>query len=140
MSPELMIWFAVAIFIAAIAIVFLSIATYFWLADYFEPASAAAIVGAALALIAGTAIARCIVLRRRTTALALAKLRAAEQRAPWWSDPAVIAIGYEVAKKIGWRKLTPLVAAGVLAAATLGRKSGERRASNGSADDSHPTN
>src|SRR5476649_2898112 len=35
-------------------------------------------------------------------------MKAAEKRAAWWSDPAVLAIGYEVPKLIGWRKLTPL--------------------------------
>ena len=132
MSPELMAWFAAALFLAAVGVVFLSVAVYFWLTTYVSEAVAAAIVAGANILIAAAAVTRCVVLRRRTAALALAELRAAEQRSPWWSDPAVVAVGYEIAKTIGWRKLTPLVVAGVLAATTLGRKSNGHRAGNGS--------
>jgi hypothetical protein len=122
MSPELMAWFTVALFLGAVGLVFLSVAGYFRLAIYLGDAAAAAIVAGANFLIGAVAIARCIVLRRRNAAGALARLRAAEQRSPWWSDPAVVAVGYEVARTVGWRKLTPLVAAGLLAATALGRK------------------
>src|SRR4029077_10930117 len=113
---------AIVAFASIFAAVFLSIAAYVWLASRYGETIAAPCVGRFYVLLTAAAVGRCVVLRRRTKARALAKLKAAEQQAPWWSDPGVLAIGYEVAKIVGWRKLTPLVAAGVLAA-TLGRKS-----------------
>ena len=131
MSSELMAWCGIAVFLAAIGVVFLSVAGYFWLTVYFTEAAAAGLVASANIVIAAVAVARVIVLRRRNAARALAKLKEAERRAPWWSDPAVITVGYEIAKIVGWRKLTPLVAAGVLAATTLGRKTGQRHTGTG---------
>lgn len=133
-SGELVLWLCVGALLSIFAVVFLSIAAYIWLAEYFDEAIAAAAVGSFHILLAGSALYRCIVLRRRTAARALAELKAAEKQAPWWSDPAILAVGYEVAKIVGWRKLTPLVAAGMLAA-SFGRKSdkprSDRRSDNG---------
>ena len=131
-SPELMVWLAVTLFLGAVGLVFLSVAGYLWLAIRLSDAAAAAVVAVANFLIGAAALARCIVLRRRNAERALARLRAAERRSPWWSDPAVVAVGYEVARTIGWRKLTPLVAAGVLAATALGRKNRNPHPGNGS--------
>jgi len=130
-SGELVIWAAVAAALAVFAVVFLSVAAYVWLASLYGSATAGLAVGGFHALVALSAALRCVALRRRNTVLALAEMKAAEKRAAWWSDPAVLAIGYEVAKLIGWRKLTPLITAGVLAASFGAERSG-RAGKNGS--------
>lgn len=124
-SGEFALWCCAAAVFALVAVVFLSIAAYVWLADLYGGANAAVIVGGVHVVLMAAAAIRCVVLRRRTKLRALAEMKAAEKSAPWWSDPAVLAIGYEAAKIIGWRKLTPLVAAGMLAA-TFGREHGKR--------------
>ena len=123
-SGELVIWAVVTAALAVFAVVFLSVGAYVWLASLYGSAIAGLAVGGFHALVALAAALRCVALRHRNTALALAEMKAAEKRAAWWSDPAVLAIGYEAAKLIGWRKLTPLITAGVLAAALGAERSG----------------
>jgi len=126
-SQELMIWLIVALSMSAVAIVFVSVAAFVWLEGLYGGAIAGLIVGGFHALVALAAALRIVALKRRNTQLAIAEMKAAEKNASWWSDPAVLAVGYEVAKLIGWRKLTPIVAAGALAAALgLGRNSESR--------------
>lgn len=125
-SEELVIWVAVIAIVSVIAAVFLSVAAYVWLAGLYGGAIAAAMVGSFHALVAIAALTRCIVIRRRTKALALAEMNAVAKVSSWWADPAVLAIGLEVAKIVGWRKLAPFVTAGVLAASLSGKR-GDRK-------------
>jgi hypothetical protein len=122
-SEELVLWVFVAALLSVIAIVFLSVAAYAGLAVIYGGAMAGAAVGIFHVLIAAAALTRCIVLRRRTKVLALAEMKAVAKQPAWWSDPGVLAIGLEVAKIIGWRKLAPVVAAGVFAATLSGKRS-----------------
>jgi len=124
-SEELVLWGFVVLILSVIAVVFLSVAAYVWLTALYGGAIAGAAVGSFHVLIAGAALTRCIVLRRRNKALALAEMNAAAKQPAWWADPGVLAVGLEVARVIGWRKLAPFVTAGVLAA-TLSGKRGER--------------
>jgi hypothetical protein len=121
-SEELVMWFLVVTILLVFAVVFLSVAAYVWLSAYYGGAVAGVAVGGFHALLASAAFIRCIVLRRRTQALALAKLEAAAKQPAWWAEPGVLAVSLEVAKIIGWRKFAPFVTAGILAASLTGKR------------------
>jgi hypothetical protein len=130
-SEELVLWVFVAAILSVIAIVFLSVAAYAWLAGLYGGAMAGAAVGCFHVLAAASVLTRCIVLRRRNKALALAEIKTIAKQPAWWTDPGVLAIGLEIAKIIGWRKLSPFVAAGVLAvtlSSERDRRAGDNRA------------
>jgi hypothetical protein len=95
-SGELAVWIGVIAIFSAIAIVFFSIALYIWLAGLYGGVIAGSSIGGACFLLAVIACARCAVLRRRTKARALVEMKIAEQQTPWWSDPSVLAMGYQL--------------------------------------------
>src|SRR5476651_473012 len=120
-SEELVLWVVVVSILSVIAVVFLSVAAYVCLANLYGGAIAGAAVGCFHVLMVAAALTRCITLRRRTKVLALAEMKAAAKQAAW-TDPGVLAVGLEVAKIIGWRKLAPFLTAGVLAATLSGER------------------
>jgi len=126
-TEALVLWaFAVAILLL-FALVFLSVAAYLWLADLYGGAIAGLTVGCVHCLLAVIAAANCIRMRRRNKALALTELKSEEKRAPWWTDPAVLTVGLEIARIVGWRKIAPFVTAGLLAATLGGARNGRDR-------------
>jgi hypothetical protein len=133
-SEELVLWIFVVAILSVIAVVFLSVAAYVWLADLYGGAIAGTAVGCFHILIVSAALTRCVAVRRRNKSRALAAIEAAAKQHAWWSDPSVLAIGIEVAKMIGWRKVAPFVAAGVFAASLSGGRGerSRRASSNGS--------
>jgi len=124
-GEDVLLWLAVGLVLAAFAAVFLSVALYVWLAGLYGGAVAALDVGALYAVLAAIAIARCAGVRRRNRMLAQRRLElaAAAKANAWPIDPAMLAIGLEIGKVIGWRRLLPLAAAGVgiLVAMNAGR-------------------
>jgi hypothetical protein len=61
--------------------------------------------------------ARSVAVRRRTQELARAELASdssGSASAASWLDPRLLAVGFEVGRMIGWRRVLPLVAAGLL--------------------------
>jgi hypothetical protein len=122
-SAEVIVLLVVGIVVAPLAIVFLSLAAYAWLASIYGSALAWLIVGAAhLVILAGIA-ARCLAVRRRNRALALAQIElAARQHEGWKLDPTYLAIGLQVVKIIGVRNLIPLVMGGIAAAGWAGSR------------------
>ena len=125
-SQELVLWAVAMATLSVLSVVFLSAAAYFWLAGLYGGAVAALTVGCFHAAVAGAASIRFVVVRRRNKILALAEAKAAAKQPAWWTEPSVLAVGLEIARVIGWRKLAPLVTAGILAA-TLSSKRGERK-------------
>jgi hypothetical protein len=114
-GEDVALWLAAAVVLALLAIVFLSVALYVWLAGLYGGAIAALDVGALYAALAAAAIARGVVVRRRNRLLARQRLAAiaAAKTNPWPIDPALLAVGLEIGKAIGWRRLVPLAVAGV---------------------------
>ena len=124
-GEDVLLWLGASGVLAALAIVFLSIALYVWLAGLYGAAVAALDVGALYAVLAAAAVTRCAAVRRRNRLLAQRRLEmaAAAKASTWPIDPAMLAIGLEIGKAIGWRRLLPLAAAGVgiLVAMNAGR-------------------
>jgi hypothetical protein len=114
--------FAIAgMFFVITALIFLSLAGYAALLSIYGSAIAWLIVGSVHLLIAGVAMVTCVYLRNCTRAQALLQIRVAEQQrqaqqSAWKFDPSYLAIGLEVAKVIGIKRLIPIVLGGILAA------------------------
>jgi hypothetical protein len=112
---------AVVIFalIAAIAVVaafiFLVFAVFIWLAEVYSPLTAALIVAIAFVLIAILCALAAVLSQRRTSEQAKRAL-ALRSQSPWL-DPATLGIALQLGRTIGLRRIAPLAAAGVLAAA-----------------------
>ena len=122
-SEEVVVWALVGIVLAPMAVVFLSLAAYAWLASIYGSALAWLIVGAGhLVILAGIA-ARCISVRRHNRAVALAQIElAAKQHEGWKIDPSYLAIGVQVVKIVGLRNIIPLVVGGIAAAGWVGSR------------------
>jgi hypothetical protein len=122
-SAEVVVWLAVGVVLAPLAVVFLSLAAYAWLATLYGSALAWLIVGAVhVVILTGIAV-RCLAVRRRNRALALAQIElAAKQHEGWKLDPSYLAIGLQVVKIIGVRNLIPLVMGGIAVAGWAGSR------------------
>jgi ABC-type transport system involved in multi-copper enzyme maturation permease subunit len=112
---------AVVVFalIAAIAVVaafvFFVFAAFIWLAERYSPLTAALIVAVAFVLIAIICAIGAVMAQRHTSERAKRAL-AVRSQSPWF-DPATLGIALQLGRSIGLRRIAPLAAAGVLAAA-----------------------
>ena len=102
-----------AVLAAALTLAFLLAAAFIALADRFGPLNAALILGGFFLLLTVVAVLGCIASRRRTIAGAQLAL-AARSQTPWL-DPKYLGVGMQIGRAIGWRRLVPLAAVGVLA-------------------------
>jgi len=112
---------AVVVFalIAAVAVVaafvFFVFAAFIWLAERYSPLTAALIVAGAFVLIAILCALGAVLSQRRTSERAKRAL-AVRSQSPFF-DPATLGIALQIGRSIGLRRIAPLAAAGVLAAA-----------------------
>jgi hypothetical protein len=122
-------WGLIAILGAAATLVFLIIAGFIALAERYGPLIAALALGGLFLLITVVAVACCLSSQRRTAAGATLAL-AARSQAPWL-DPRYLGVGVQIGRAIGWRRLVPLAAVGVLAAGLAQEWIGRRRPAGG---------
>jgi hypothetical protein len=104
----------IAILGAGVTLVFLVVAGFVALAERYGPLIAALALGGLFLLITVVAVACCVASQRRTAAAAKLAL-AARNQVPWL-DPRYLGVGVQIGRAIGWRRLVPLAAVGVLAA------------------------
>jgi hypothetical protein len=123
-STPMVIIAIVAAVSAAAMLLFLIFAIFIWLAERYSPLTGALIMSAGFLLLAIGAGVTCMILNRRTAAEAQRALAARSQQ-PWF-DPRFLAVGLQVGKSIGLRRIVPLVAAGLLAASLAKEWFGER--------------
>jgi hypothetical protein len=107
-------WGLIAILGAAATLVLLIIAGFVALAERYGSLIAALALGGLFLLITVIAVACCLASQRTTAAGATLAL-AARSQAPWL-DPRYLGVGMQIGRAIGWRRLVPLAAVGVLAA------------------------
>lgn len=100
---------------AAVAVVFLLVAAFVWLADLYDALTAGVVLGCAFALIALIALLACLMTRRRN--MERARLELAARSSTSWLDPKLVAVGVQIGQAIGWRRLVSLAALAVLAGA-----------------------
>lgn len=115
-------WIAVVAYAAAAAMLFLAFGAYLWLTQEYGAVIAATSVGGCFLLIALIGIVGYVATQRQTIARARAAMETANEEAEqgaapaWLLDPRMLAVGLEVARVIGWRKIIPLALAGFVAA------------------------
>jgi thiol:disulfide interchange protein len=93
---------------------FVLLFAFIWLAERYSPLTAA-IALAGLFLLATIITAICCLWSRRRT-IEQAELALAVRRPAIWLDPKVLGGAIQASRAVGWRKLVPLLAVGVLAA------------------------
>jgi Ca2+/Na+ antiporter len=129
LSSGVAVWTLVAIAAGAGAIAFFIIAAFIALAQRYGALTAALALGGLFLLFTIIAAIACILTQRRTAADA--KLELAARSHAVWLDPKLVRVGLQIGQTIGWRRLVPLAAAGVLAAGlakewfSRGRSAGE---------------
>jgi hypothetical protein len=99
---------------AALTLSFLLLAAYVALAERYSPLTAALVLGGLFLLLTIIALLCCLSVHRRT--IAGAKLALATRSHTPWLDPKYLGVGMQIGRAIGWRRLLPLAAVGVLAA------------------------
>jgi len=130
-GSALVVWFAVALMALGLGLVFLSVAAFVWLADRTDAVSAGLILAGVFFLVAIVAAFAGWIARLRNIERARREL-AARSHAGWF-DPKYLAVGIEIGRTLGWRRIMTLAAVGVLAAGlgkewfAAGAKSSENR-------------
>lgn len=104
---------AVAALAAVAAVVFLIFAAFIWLAQLYGPLTSALLLTGFFLLLAVLGAIGCVMSQRRAAEQAKRELQTRQQ--PLF-DPRFLAVGLQVGKSIGLRRIVPLVAAGLLAA------------------------
>jgi hypothetical protein len=113
-SSGTLVWGLLAVLCAAVTSGFFIFAAYIALAERYGALTAALGLGALFLLTTIIALVCCLSSQRRTVAGAKLAL-AARSHAPWL-DPKLIGVGVQIGRTIGWRRIVPLAAVGVLAA------------------------
>jgi hypothetical protein len=114
LGSDVLIWGLVALLGAAVTLGFLIFAAFIALAERYGPLTAALALGGLFLLITIVALICCLSSQRRT--IADAKLALAARSHAVWLDPKLLGAGLQIGRAIGWRRLVPLAAVGVLAA------------------------
>lgn len=114
LSSSVVAWAGVAALCGAVTFGFIVFAAFIWLAERYSPLTAALILCAFFLIVTIIALITCVIAHRRTVERAKLAL-AVRSNAPWF-DPKYLAVGLQVVRAIGWRRIVPLVAVGVLAA------------------------
>jgi uncharacterized membrane protein YqjE len=114
LSSGLFVWALLAVAFGVLTAGFVLLIAFIWLAERYDPLTAA-IALAGLFLLATIIAAICCLWSRRRT-MEHAELALAAPRNAIWLDPKVLGGAVQVSRAVGWRKLVPLLAVGMLAA------------------------
>jgi len=125
LSTPIAVWAIVGAMAAVIAVVYLLVAAYVWLADRYDGVVAGLVLGGFFALLAVIALLTCVMVRRRN--IEQARLALAARSTASWIDPKYMAVGMRVGAAIGWRRIAALVAVAVLAAGVAQEWSGRQK-------------
>jgi hypothetical protein len=113
LGPNVVILGLLALITAAAAVIFFVVAGYIVLADTYSPLTAALILGGAFLLLAILAAVLCLMAQRRV--VQHAKVALAARTSAMWLEPKMLAVGVDLVRSIGLRRLVPLAAIGVIA-------------------------
>jgi uncharacterized SAM-binding protein YcdF (DUF218 family) len=139
-STQVLVWSIIAAIAAAVALIFLCIAAFLWLADRYDPIIAGVLLGFFFVLVALLALLAGLLARRRN--MERARLELAGRSQASWLDPKLMAVGFQVGQAIGWRRLVSLGAVALLAAGLakewFARGGGEAAGDGDTAGDGEP--
>lgn len=113
-SAGLLGWAVASAVAAGLAILFLSLAGFAWLAERYDPVTAGLILGGSFFAMAVVAAVVCAAVRRRTAARARSEM--AQEISSRLFDPRLISVGIQMGRAIGWKRIVPLAVIGLLAA------------------------
>ena len=133
LSSSVVVWAFVAIFGATVTFGFLLFAAFIWLAERYNPLTAALVLGGFFLLVTIIALISCLLTQRRTVARANVALAA--RRSTPWMDPKYLGIGMQIGRAVGWRKLLPLAAVAIIAAGLAKEWFGHRAPDNADEED-----
>lgn len=114
LSRALVVCAVIALFAVLCMVAFLIAACFIWISTLLDPLTAALIMAGGFLFIAIIMVVSCLIIRRR--AVTRARQALASRRNQPWLDPAILSIGYQVGRSLGWRKFALLGAVAVLAA------------------------
>ncbi len=114
LSSGLFVWALLAVVFGVLTAGFVLLIVFIWLAERYGPLTAA-IALASLFLLATIIAAICCLWSRGRT-IEQAELALAARRPAIWLDPKVLGGAIQASRAVGWRKLVPLLAIGMLAA------------------------
>ena len=114
LSSGLFVWALLAVVFGVLTAGFVLLIAFIWLAGRYGPLTAATVL-ASLFLLATIIAAICCLWSRRRT-IEQAELALAARRTAVWLDPKVLGGAIQAGRAVGWRKLVPLLAIGMLAA------------------------
>lgn len=114
LNSTVVAWAMVAAVGGVLTFGFVILTAAIWLAERYSPLTAALILGAFFLLVTIIALVASVIEHRRTVEQAKQAL-AVRSNAPWM-NPQALAAGMQIGRAIGWRKLVPLIAVGVIAA------------------------
>jgi hypothetical protein len=115
---------AIAALAAMVAFGLLIFAAFIWLADRYSPLSSALILLAFFLVVAVACGIGSVMSHRR--AMTQAKLALQARSNQPWLDPKFLAVGLQIGKSVGMRRIVPLFAAGLLAATLAKEWFGDR--------------
>jgi uncharacterized membrane protein YqjE len=132
LSSGLFVWAVLAVVFGVLTAGFILLIAFIWLAERYSPLTAATVLASFFLL--GTIIAAifCLWSRRRT--IEQAELALAARRPALWLDPKVLSGAIQASHAVGWRKLVPLLAIGMLAAGVGMERYGREKPAVGSED------
>lgn len=114
-SGAVVVFALIAAIAGLVAFVFFVFAGFIWLAERYSPLTAALILAGGFLLVAILCALGALLTQRRNSDRAKRAL-ALRSQSPLF-DPATLGIALQIGRTIGLRRIVPLVAAGILAAA-----------------------
>ena len=114
LSSGLFVWALLAVVFGVLTAGFVLLIAFIWLAERYSPLTAAMVLAGLFLLATIVAAVSCLWSRRRT--IEQAELALAARRTAVWLDPKVLGGAIQAGGAVGWRKLVPLLAIGMLAA------------------------
>src|SRR5258707_11602056 len=114
LSSGLFVWALLAVVFGVLTAGFVLLIAFIWLAERYSPLPAAIVLAGLSVFATIIAAISCLWSRRRT--IEQAELALAARRNAIWLDPKVLGGAIQASRAVGWRKLVPLLAVGMLAA------------------------
>jgi hypothetical protein len=114
LSTAIFVWLIIAAAACVAAVIFFVVAAFIWLAQRYDPLIASLLLGCFFLVLALIAVIACLIARRRN--MERARLELAARSSANWLDPKALAIGFQIAQSIGFKRLASLAAVGLLAA------------------------
>jgi uncharacterized membrane protein YqjE len=114
LSSGLFIWALLGAVFGIVTAGFVLLIAFILLAERYDPLTAARALTGFFLLATMIALICCLWSRRRT--IERAELALSARRNAIWLDPKVLGGAIQVSRAVGWRKLVPLLAIGMLAA------------------------